>query len=210
MIDAEVHFSNKKISGYHDIQQRTCVMGMNALIFWMPVQNWHGTYLHHRDTVKCLKKYILFEYLVNAIIALLWGIIAWRFLLLAKQTPTFSLLSWVSYYSFKLLKMNALKVDLWPCFLSLSMILLWQMSRRKILLDIGAHWTQIDFNIHEKFNLNFPPGEGANLNFRLVEGENLNSYPWWGCRLKNQWFLIFEQKLYFLSQCDSSIIDFFA
>ena len=114
------------------------VMGINALIFWMPVQNWHGTYLHHRDTVKCLKKYILFEYLVNAIIALLWGIIAWRFLLLAKQTPTFSLLSWVSYYSFKLLKMNALKVDLWPCFLSLSMILLWQMSRRKILLDIGA------------------------------------------------------------------------
>ena len=98
------------------------VMGINALIFWMPVQNWHGTYLHHRrDTVKCLKKYILFEYLVNAIIALLWGIIAWRFLLLAKQTPTFSLLSWVSYYSFKLLKMNALKVDLWPCFLSLSL-----------------------------------------------------------------------------------------
>ena len=48
--------------------------------------------------------------------------------------------------------MNALKVDLWPCFLSLSMILLWQMSRRKILLDIGAgreaHSTQIDFNIH--------------------------------------------------------------
>ena len=68
------------------------------------------------------KKYILFEYLVNAIIALLWGIIAWRFLLLAKQTPTFSLLSWVSYYSFKLLKMNALKVDLWPCFfISLSL-----------------------------------------------------------------------------------------
>ena len=199
MIDAEVHFSNKKISGYHDIQQRTCdgdkrpnfLNARSKLTRYLSASSWY------RQMSK--KKYILFEYLVNAIIALLWGIIAWRFLLLAKQTPTFSLLSWVSYYSFKLLKMNALKVDLWPCFLSLSMILLWQMSRRKILLDIGAHWTQIDFNIHEKFNLNFPPGEGANLNFRLVEGENLNSYPWWGCRLKNQWFLIFEQKLYFLS-----------
>ena len=140
------------------------VMGINALIFWMPVQNWHGTYLHHRDTVKCLKKYILFEYLVNAIIALLWGIIAWRFLLLAKQTPTFSLLSWVSYYSFKLLKMNALKVDLWPCFLSLSMILLWQMSRRKILLDIGAvkHTEPKSTSIFTK-------------SWTLI-------FPWWGCK----------------------------
>ena len=51
---------------------------------------------------KCLKKVFfvfLFEYLVNAIIALLWGIIAWRFLLLAKQTPTFSLRGHLKTYT---------------------------------------------------------------------------------------------------------------
>ena len=114
------------------------------------------------------KKYILFEYLVNAIIALLWGIIAWRFLLLAKQTPTFSLLSWVSYYSFKLLKMNALKVDLWPCFLSLSLWFSFGKWVGEKFSWISVHTEPKSTSIFtKKFKLNFSPGESANLNFRL-------------------------------------------
>ena len=143
-----MHFSTKKypvISWYNNVHD---LMGINALIFWMPVKIDTVLICIHIVIPKCLKKVFfvfLFEYLVNAIIALLWGIIAWRFFAVSQtNTHIYSSLSWVSYYSFKLLKMNALKVDLWPCFfISLSDSTLANESEKNSF-GYDSHWTEID------------------------------------------------------------------
>ena len=138
---------NIRLSWYNNVHD---VMGINALIFWMPVKIDTVLICIHIVIPKCLKKVFfvfLFEYLVNAIIALLWGIIAWRFFAVSQtNTHIYSSLSWVSYYSFKLLKMNALKVDLWPCFfISLSDSTLANESEKNSF-GYDSHWTEIDYS----------------------------------------------------------------
>ena len=137
---------NIRLSWYNNVHD---VMGINALIFWMPVKIDTVLICIHRDTkmskknIFCISVWILGK--CNHCLVMGDNCVAF-FAVSQTNTHIYSSLSWVSYYSFKLLKMNALKVDLWPCFfISLSDSTLANESEKNSF-GYDSHWTEIDYS----------------------------------------------------------------
>ena len=144
---------NIRLSWYNNVHD---VMGINALIFWMPVKIDTVLICIHIVIPKCLKKSI---FCISVWIlgkcnhCLVMGDNCVAFFAVSQtNTHIYSSLSWVSYYSFKLLKMNALKVDLWPCFfISLSDSTLANESEKNSF-GYDSHWTEIDYLVDNQFS----------------------------------------------------------